>query len=39
MLLLSGIDGSFCSGHSNPFKSFFLLWIWTVTVTRPDVKT
>jgi len=39
ILLLSGIHGPFCSGHFNPFKSFFLLWIWTVTITRPDVKT
>jgi hypothetical protein len=23
MRLLSGIDGPFCSGHFNPFKSFF----------------
>jgi hypothetical protein len=22
-----------------PFKSFFLLWIWTVTITHPDLKT
>jgi hypothetical protein len=42
ILLLSGIiNGPFCSGHFNPFKSFFVLWIWTVTITRrrPDVKT
>jgi hypothetical protein len=40
-LLLSGIAGPFCSGHFNPFKSSFLhvLWIWTVTITRPDVET
>ncbi len=30
ILLLSSIDGPFCSGHFNPFKSFFLLSIWTV---------
>jgi hypothetical protein len=35
LLLLAG---PFCSGHFNPFQSFFLLWIWTVTITRPDVK-
>jgi hypothetical protein len=24
----------------SPFNSFFLLlWIWTVTIIRPDVKT
>jgi hypothetical protein len=39
ILLLSGIDGPFFSGHFNPFESFFLLWIWTVTITHPDVKT
>jgi hypothetical protein len=39
ILLISGIDGPFCSGHFNPLKSFFLLWIWTMTITRPDVKT
>jgi hypothetical protein len=39
ILLLWGIHGPFCSGHFNPFKTFFLLWIWTVTITRPDVKT
>jgi hypothetical protein len=44
ILLLSGIDGPFCSGHFNPFtlkafflKAFFLPWIWTVTISRPDV--
>jgi hypothetical protein len=21
-----------CNGHFNPFKSFCLLWIWTVTI-------
>jgi hypothetical protein len=39
ILLPSSIDGPFCSGHFNPFKSFFLLWIWTVSSTRPDVRT
>jgi len=40
ILLLFSIDGPFCSGHFNPpLKSFFLLWIWTMTITRPDVKT
>jgi hypothetical protein len=39
ILLLSCIDGPFCSGHLNPFESFFLLWIWRVTITHPDVKT
>jgi len=29
----------FCSGHFKPIKSFFLLWIWTVTNIRLDVKT
>jgi hypothetical protein len=29
----------FDSGHFNPFKSFFVLWIWTVTNTGPDVDT
>ncbi len=39
-LSLSRIDGPFCNGHFNPFRSFFfLLWIWTVTITRPNVKT
>jgi hypothetical protein len=26
LLLLSGIDGPFCSGHFNPFKSFFFYY-------------
>jgi hypothetical protein len=40
ILLLFGIDGPFCSGHFDPFKkSFFLLRIWTVIITHPDVKT
>jgi hypothetical protein len=39
ILLLSSVDGPFCSGHFTPFKSFLLLWIWTVTSTRPDVRT
>jgi hypothetical protein len=30
---------SFCTGHFNPFKIFFLLWIWTMTIICPDVKT
>jgi hypothetical protein len=38
ILLLLCIDHPFCSDHFNPFKSFFLLWNWTVTSTRPDVK-
>jgi hypothetical protein len=38
ILLISSIDGPFWSGHYNAFKSFFLLWIWTVII-RPDVKT
>jgi len=38
-LLLSGIAGPFCSGHFNPFKSSFLLSIWTVTITHPVVET
>jgi hypothetical protein len=29
----------FCSGHFHPFKTFFLLCIWTFTVTGPDVNT
>jgi hypothetical protein len=37
ILLLSGIDGPFCNGCFNPFESFFLLWIWTVIITHPDV--
>jgi hypothetical protein len=32
-------DGPFCSGHFNPFKNFFQLWIWTMTITHPDVET
>jgi hypothetical protein len=36
----SAVDGPFCSGHVNPFKSFVLLWIWTLlTITPPNVKT
>jgi hypothetical protein len=33
------IDGPFCSGHFNPFKSFFPLWVWTITSTHRDVET
>jgi hypothetical protein len=33
------IDGAFCSGHFNSFKSFFQLWNWTMTITHPDVET
>lgn len=39
ILMLSDFEGPFCSDHFNSFTSFFLLWIWTVIITRPDVKT
>jgi hypothetical protein len=39
ILLLFSINGPFCSGHFHPFKGFFLLWIWTLTIPHPDVKT
>lgn len=36
MLLLSCTHCPFSSGHFNPIKSFFLLWIWRMTITRQD---
>jgi hypothetical protein len=39
ILMLSDFEGPFCSDHFNALTSFFLLWIWTVIITRPDVKT
>jgi hypothetical protein len=33
------MDGPLCSGHFNSFKWFLQLWIWTMTITYPDVKT
>jgi hypothetical protein len=37
ILLISSIDGPFCSGQFNPMKSFFLLWIWTSSRCK-DIK-
>jgi hypothetical protein len=40
ILQLSGIEVPFCIGHFlTPLEAFFLLWIWTMTITHPDVKT
>jgi hypothetical protein len=32
--LMSTLQRSF-----QPLQNFFLLWIWTLTITPPDVKT
>ncbi len=39
ILLRSCIDVHFAVVISTPLNLFFLLWNWTVTITRPDVKT